>query len=143
MDLLTPQPDLDKYGKLGRHRPRDGADALPMIYVAGPYTRPDPVENTHRAIRVGIDLYETKLMVPFVPHVSLLTHLVVPRPYGFWLDYDIHFLAHCDAVYRLNGESSGADDEVAWAHDNDLPVYLEHERYSLERFCEGFVRARR
>lgn len=27
----------------------------PLVYVAGPYTNPDPVENTHTAIQVGAD----------------------------------------------------------------------------------------
>jgi hypothetical protein len=32
-------------------------------------------------------------------------------------------LAHCDAVLRLPGESTGADQDVAIAHQRGLPVY--------------------
>ena len=32
-------------------------------------------------------------------------------------------LLHCDAVLRLPGESSGADQDVAIAHERGLPVY--------------------
>lgn len=113
------------------HRPTTVDERKPLVYIAAPYTRPDPVENTHKAIKVGVELYETGLLVPFVPHVSLLTHLVVPKPYTFWLDYDIAFLAHCHAIYRLRGESSGADDEVQWAFDSGIPIFFEEQRESL------------
>jgi hypothetical protein len=36
-------------------------------------------------------------------------------------------LAHCDAVLRLPGESTGADQDVAIARDRGLPVYLRLE----------------
>jgi hypothetical protein len=34
-------------------------------------------------------------------------------------------LEHCDAVLRLPGESSGADQDVAIAQERGLPVYYE------------------
>jgi hypothetical protein len=34
-------------------------------------------------------------------------------------------LAHCDAVLRLPGESTGADQDVAIAQERGLPVYRE------------------
>jgi hypothetical protein len=34
-------------------------------------------------------------------------------------------LAHCDAVVRLPGASTGADQDVAIAHERGLPVYRE------------------
>jgi hypothetical protein len=33
-------------------------------------------------------------------------------------------LAHCDAVLRLPGASSGADQDVAIARERGIPVYL-------------------
>jgi len=36
-------------------------------------------------------------------------------------------LAHCDAVLRLPGESTGADQDVAIARDRGLPVYTRLE----------------
>ena len=36
-------------------------------------------------------------------------------------------LAHCDAVLRLPGESTGADQDVAIATERGLPVYLRLE----------------
>ena len=34
-------------------------------------------------------------------------------------------LQHCDGVLRLPGESTGADQDVAIAHERGLPVYYE------------------
>jgi hypothetical protein len=93
-----------------------------MVYVAGPYTKPDPCVNTRTAIMAGDRLLSAGL-VPFVPHLTHLWHTVTPRPYQDWLDYDMHWLKVCDAVLRLPGESSGADKEVAEAGRLGLPVF--------------------
>lgn len=83
----------------------------PLLYIAAPYTNPDPVENTHRVIRVADVIYNGTVWVPVVPHLSLLWHLVVPHRTEFWYSYDLHLLAACDAWLRLPGMSEGADKE--------------------------------
>lgn len=93
------------------------------LYVAGPYTNPDPVLNTHRAIRVATWLRENTRWVPVLPHVTLVWHLVTPRPIEFWYDLDIEHMLRCDAVLRLPGASTGADREVAVAREHELPVF--------------------
>lgn len=92
----------------------------PLLYVAGPYTRADPVENTHRAIKVATVIYERTHWVPVVPHLTLLWHLVDPHPVEHWYAYDIHLLARCDAVVRLPGLSTGADRELDAAVELDI-----------------------
>ncbi len=88
----------------------------PLIYVAGPYTRPDPVENTHKALRFASALIDDGYdLHPFVPHLTLLWHMVTPRPLEFWYAHDMHTLAVCAAVVRLPGESTGADAEMVAA----------------------------
>lgn len=89
--------------------------AKPVLYVAGPYTRPDPVENTHRAIQVATAIYEDGTYVPVLPHLTLLWHMVTPRPLEFWYEYDLHIMRNCDLVVRLPGPSSGADAEMVEA----------------------------
>jgi hypothetical protein len=93
-----------------------------LIYVAGPYTHPDPVENTHATCRVAMAIYERTEWCPVVPHLSLLWHAVVPRPERHWLDYDLHLLRACDAIVRLPGFSRGADGEMQEAERIGLPV---------------------
>lgn len=95
----------------------------PLVYVAGPYTNPDPVQNTHDTIQAAEALQDTELVTCVVPHMTLLWHLVSPHEYGHWLDWDMATLARCDALYRLPGKSSGADGEVAFARRRGIPTF--------------------
>jgi nucleoside 2-deoxyribosyltransferase len=93
----------------------------PLIYLAGPYTKPDPVENTNRMIRIADALLDLGV-VPIVPHLTMFWHLVRPRPYDEWLQYDLQVMLRCDAVLRVPGESNGADGEVRVARRLGIPV---------------------
>ena len=95
----------------------------PLVYIVGPYTSPDPVENTHHTIEVAGRLIDEGFMTPVVPHLTLLWHLVQPREIDFWYEYDLAILVRCDAVLRLPGKSTGADREVAFAKREDIPVF--------------------
>ena len=92
------------------------------VYVAGPYTVPDKVQNARIAIMAGNSLAELGFL-PFIPHLNLLWELVCPQKYRFWLDYDFHWLVCCDAMLLLPGESKGAEEEVAVAKDHNIPVF--------------------
>jgi hypothetical protein len=106
----------------------------PLIYIAAPYTRPDPVKNTNEAIRVASELVDEGLVTPFVPHLTLLWHLVDPHPLDFWYEYDVATLARCDAVLRLPGDSTGADKETAYAETKGLPVFT--DRADLSKWAQ-------
>ena len=93
----------------------------PLVYLAGPYTRPDPVENVHKACKAADEVLAMG-MIPFIPHLTHTYHLVSPKPVEFWYDYDIHMLRRCDVVLRLPGDSTGADREVAEAEGIGIPV---------------------
>ena len=94
----------------------------PLVYLAAPYTTPDPVANTHDAIRVAAALIDEGLVTPVVPHLTLLWHLIDPRDVEFWYAYDLAILARCDAVLRIPGYSTGADAEIKFAADRGIPV---------------------
>ena len=90
--------------------------------VAGPYTRGDVAVNVRNAI-LAADRLADMGFAPFVPHLTHFWHLVSPRDYEFWLRLDLQFLPHCDAVFRLPGESNGADKEVELAVKLGIPVF--------------------
>ena len=61
-------------------------------------------------------------IVAIVPHVTHLEHMISPRPYSYWLKIDFEILEHCHALYRIPGESSGADQEELFAEQHGIPV---------------------
>jgi hypothetical protein len=95
-----------------------------LVYIAGPYTNPDPCVNTHQAIATANEVWSHD-MFPLVPHLSHFWHTMTPRPYQDWLDQDMEMMRRCDAVFRFPGASSGADKEVAEANRLGIPVFYE------------------
>lgn len=94
----------------------------PLVYVAGPYTHPDPIVNVHRAVAVAEQLDERGCAV-FIPHLSMLWHLVRPAGIAMWYRRDRDVLAHCDALVRFQGRSEGADCEEMYAHGIGIPIF--------------------
>src|SRR5688572_1208750 len=101
---------------------------MKTVYLAGPYTKPDPVVNTREAILWGAYLRDAYNVRVFVPHFTHFEHLLAPKPYEHWLKIDLDWLPLCDVLYRMPGESSGADAEVIEAEKQGIPVvYSESE----------------
>ncbi len=94
-----------------------------VIYIAGPYTHPDPIVNTRAAVLAGEAVLAAGA-IPVVPHLSMLWHLVSPHDVDWWYNYDLQLLARCDALLRLPGASTGADREVVEALKQSKPVAL-------------------
>ncbi len=99
---------------------------MKYIYVAGPYTKDDPAVNTRNAILVGEEIVKMG-HIPFIPHLTHFWHIIFPHEYQYWMDMDEKWLLRCDALFRMPGNSSGADIEVKKAKERGMPVY-----YSLE-----------
>lgn len=96
------------------------------VYIAAPYTHPDPIVNTRNAILAGEEV-SNRGHIPYIPHLNLLWHMVAPHEPSFWYAYDLCWLPLCDALLRLPGASEGADREVEQAKALGMPVY-----YSIE-----------
>lgn len=103
-------------------RHNDGPARKPLIYIAGPYTNPDPVLNVRRAVEVGEEV-SAHGMVPVVPHLTMFWHLISPHPLEWWYAHDLDLLAHCHAIFRFPGASTGADAEVEFARARGIPVF--------------------
>lgn len=92
-----------------------------LVYVAGPYTAPDPVLNVRRAIFVADQLVEAGFAV-IVPHLTMLWHMVSPQDPDTWYARDLDVLEHCDLLVRFPGKSKGADQEAKFAQAHDIPT---------------------
>jgi hypothetical protein len=92
------------------------------VYVAGPISR-DVFNGVWRGFAAGRQLFLDGL-APFVPHFDALFFL----PDGNWnayLEYDLEYILTSDAVWRLHGDSPGADLEVEKAMDLSIPIFYE------------------
>lgn len=105
------------------------------VYIAGPYTYPNVEENVANAIRVANQLMDLGVDV-FVPHLFYYCDKQAPRSYDRWLDTTMSWMRRCDVVFRMAGESDGAQKEVDEARQLGISVFTEF--HNLLTFCEGY-----
>jgi len=104
------------------------------VFISSPYTIGDKEENVKRSMKVADELIE----LGFIPFIPLLFHYqneLHPRDEKTWLDLDLDWLESCDCVFRLSGESNGADRECDYADKMCIPVFRQIDR--LIRFREN------
>jgi len=101
----------------------------PLVYVAGPLTDGGRITdhaaveaNVNRASEAG-DEIERRGGSAIIPHLTYYWHRHRPHPWSWWLARDRRILARCDALFRLPGESKGADLEERWARERGIPVF--------------------
>lgn len=96
----------------------------PLVYVAGPITKPEVYGNVNAAVAEMRQLLADGYVVPFMPQLSVLAAMIAPDiSYEDWLAYDFDVIRRCQAVYRLHGESAGADREVHFADSIGVPTF--------------------
>lgn len=95
------------------------------VYIAGPYTKGDVAVNVREAIIAGNNVRALG-HTPFIPHLTHFWHMVIPHEIEYWYAYDLEWLEECDCVFRLPGESTGADREVERARELGKPVYTSY-----------------
>ena len=109
----------------------------PTVFIASPYTKGDPVMNANFQCRIFDRLLRDKLVLPVAPLWTHFQHVVFPRPYQEWIDYDQEMLKLYDCCLRLDAElpelgyrqheSSGADAEVEAFRRLRKPVFFSIE----------------
>lgn len=93
------------------------------IYLAGPMGAGPRLDSVRRGIEDAGRLRAAGFAV-FAPHRSALDELVCgPSDYEAWMREDFEWIARCDVLVRMPGESPGADREVAHAQSLGLPVF--------------------
>lgn len=106
----------------------------PIVYIASPYTKGDPAMNTRCSMEVFDELMNDGIVWPVTPLWSHFQHIMFPRPYKDWVEYDLILIERLDACLRINAEysklgykiteSSGADGEVKYFQELNKPVFL-------------------
>ena len=104
------------------------------IYIAGPISKGDQFRNVGRAVEAFVALLEAG-HAPHLPHFCAFTQIHFPQPYERRMKLDMIWLAQCEGLLRLEGESDGADREVARAKELGLSIWYEDEDVpALEEF---------
>lgn len=92
------------------------------IYVAGPYTNPNPEDNLFKALAVSNKLINIGA-APFCPHLFHYYDQIQKRSYDEWLELCFKWVSQCDLFYRIKGKSSGSDKEEALAFELGKPIF--------------------
>lgn len=103
---------------------------MKSVYIASSYTLGDVAVNVRKQIAIADELIDLNF-APYVPLLCHFQHLVLPRQYDDWLKLDLYWILKCDILLRLPGVSSGADTEVYFARENNIPVC-----FSVEELLE-------
>lgn len=105
----------------------------PTVYIASPYSKGDPAMNAHFQCKIFDQLLTDGKVLPIAPLWSHFQHILFPRQYEDWINYDQEMLRLYDCCLRLNADipelgyvehqSSGADAEVETFRQASKPVF--------------------
>lgn len=115
----------------------------PYVFVAGPIRTSGILEHNVRAAALAASELARAGFVPFVPHLNILWNFVDPLPEAHWKEWDRDWLVVCDAVFRLPGESHGADEETDFAKGMGIPVFRDIGALKDWRDQQAFDASRR
>lgn len=111
-----------------------------MIYLASPYSNPDPLIVRNRFLLVEqatAELIKQKLFVwsPIVHCHELATKFGLPTDAAFWAEYNFDFIRRSDAVFVLKipgwDESKGVKMEISLANAAFIPLQFVNENGEL------------
>lgn len=103
-----------------------------MIYLASPYTHPDPAVQQMRyeqamAAQVQLLLRGFHVYSPIVACHPMALAYELPTDAWWWLHYNNDMIHRCRSVYvlRLDGweQSVGVAEEIKYAEANKIPVF--------------------
>jgi hypothetical protein len=101
------------------------------VFVSGPYSG-DTKANIKKAMDVADKIINLGGL-PLVPHLWYYMDKQHGRDYETWFNLALDLLDRADCLYRMPGESPGADKEVQKAQELSIPIF-----YSLEDLEDAF-----
>ena len=95
-----------------------------VIYVACPMRIGGWTANVRKAAKIGRDLILKGYSV-INPMGSWLLDTAAPMEFEDWIENDYGLIHASDAIFRIPGESEGADLEVQFANSISKPVFFD------------------
>lgn len=90
-------------------------------YVSGPYTIGDQEVHVRNHMLMGNKLIDLGYC-PLLPLLSHFLNLLQKHDYETYMSIDLEMLKRADILLRMPGLSNGADREVAYAKEHNIPV---------------------
>lgn len=99
----------------------------PLVYIAGPIGKADEgrLKRVHDGMIWGKNILEWG-GVPVIPHLLHFFDQVFPTRRSTLMLWDLAILERCDALFRMNGPSPGADEEARFAASLRLRIFHEN-----------------
>ncbi len=94
----------------------------PRLYLSGPITKGNRTANFAQAAAAQTELMRAGFAV-MNPMLSMLHPDAWAIDHETWMNNDIPWVKVADVVYRLPGESTGADQECDFAEALGIPVF--------------------
>lgn len=107
------------------------------VFLAGPVDSGDICDNVNEACRIANYLMTEQFSV-YIPQLCVLMQMISRQHYETWMRNGQAWLAVSNAVYRMPGESKGADRDVALAAQLGIPIFYTTEE--LITWARGSVR---
>lgn len=98
----------------------------PRLYISGPITKGDGPWNFYQACSTQRDTMRDGFAV-LNPMLSMMYPSSHQISWQSWIDSDLEWIAVADAIYRLPGESRGADIETGFAGQLGIPVFTDYD----------------
>lgn len=92
------------------------------IYISGPITIGNQEANVTQAMQAHHELMDLGYY-PFCPHLGYYLDRMQERPWKEWIEHDLQWIEHCDALLRLPGDSVGAEIEARFAKHLEKMVF--------------------
>ena len=115
---------------------------MKYIYLAQPISKGNSFQNIRDGVIVS-DFLMRKGYVVFNPGLSALHDMIIYNtPYELYMSQDFAWIEKCDCLIRLPGDSPGADREIEYAKQHNVPVFygvaafLDH----VDQFAEADIK---
>ena len=100
------------------------------VFISGPYSGINVEQNLDNVKEVASKLIDLGF-APIIPHFYHYIDMKYNKPYDIWLECALELLERADIMFRLPGNSSGADKEEELANTLNMTVY--HSMEELEK----------
>ena len=92
------------------------------VFISGPYSGGGVEQNLDNVKEIASRLIDLGF-APIIPHFYHYVDMKYNKPYDIWLECALELLERADILFRLPGDSPGADKEEELANTLNMAIY--------------------